>query len=101
MYYLLYYLAIFGKVRLRLETNNKFQIIDLYGNDHSPWVQSVLLCLYDKNMSYNLRTIPTLSLFFKSGVMMPAMRLKSYVWKLDSAEILRRGGETKPQQMKI
>ena len=49
--------------------DEKYQIVDLYGNDHSPWVQSVLLCLYDKKMSYNLRTIPTLSLFFKSGLM--------------------------------
>ena len=73
---------------MRTNSNNKFQIIDLYGNDHSPWVQSVLLFLYDKNMIYNLRTIPTLSLFFKSGVMMPAMRVKSHEWKLDSADIL-------------
>ena len=68
------------------------QIIDLYGNDHSPWVQSVLLCLYDKNINYNLRTIPTLNLLFKSGVMMPAMRDNSDKWKLDSAEILQKLG---------
>ncbi len=68
------------------------QIIDLYGNDHSPWVQSVLLCLYDKNINYNLRTIPTLNLLFKSGVMMPAIRDDSYTWKLDSAEILQKLG---------
>ena len=68
------------------------QIIDLYGNDHSPWVQSVLLYLYDKNINYNLRTIPTLSLLFKSGVMMPAIRDDSYKWKLDSAEILHKLG---------
>ena len=67
----------------------KSQIIDLYGNDHSPWVQSVLLCLYDKNINYNLRVIPTLSLLFKSGVMMPAMRDDNYKWKLDSVEILQ------------
>ena len=73
---------------MKTNSNNKFQIIDLYGNDHSPWVQSVLLFLYDKNMIYNLRTIPTLSLFFKSGVMMPAMKVKSHEWKLDSADIL-------------
>ena len=77
---------------MRTNSNNKLQIIDLYGNDHSPWVQSVLLYLYDKNMTYNLRTIPTLSLFFKSGVMMPAMRVKSYEWKLDSADILESMG---------
>lgn len=68
------------------------QIIDLYGNDHSPWVQSVLLFLYDKNINYNLRTIPTLSLLFKSGVMMPAMKNESNKWELDSAEILQKLG---------
>ncbi len=67
----------------------KSEIVDLYGNDHSPWVQSVLLCLYDKNINYNLRVIPTLGLLFKSGVMMPAMRDDNYKWKLDSAELFR------------
>ena len=43
-------------------------------------------------MIYNLRTIPTLSLFFKSGVMMPAMRVKSHKWKLDSVNILESLG---------
>ena len=73
-------------------SDENFQIVDLYGNDHSPWVQSVLLCLYDKNINYNLRVIPTLSLLFKSGVMMPAMRDDNYKWKLDSAEILQKLG---------
>jgi len=74
------------------KSDEKSQIIDLYGNDHSPWVQSVLLYLYDNNINYNLRTIPTLSLLLKSGVMMPAIRLNSYKWKLDSTEILQTFG---------
>ena len=74
------------------KSDEKSQIVDLYGNDHSPWVQSVLLCLYDNNINYNLRTIPTLRLLFKSGVMMPAMRLESFEWKLDSMEILQTLG---------
>ena len=65
---------------------------DIYGLDHSPWVQSVLLGLYDNKLDYNLRTIPTLSLVLKSGVMMPAMRIKDSHWKLDSMEILQTLG---------
>ena len=73
-------------------SNKKTHRIDLYGNDHSPWVQSVLLRLYDKNIRYNLRTIPPLSLFFKSGIMMPAMRINSYEWKLESTDLLQSLG---------
>ena len=87
-----YYLVLGIELLMKTKFDEKYQIIDLYGNDHSPWVQSVLLYLYDKNMIYNLRTIPTLSLSFQSGVMMPAMRLKSNVWKLDSADILQSLG---------
>ena len=72
---------------------NKPNIVEIYGEDHSPWVQSVLLYLYDKNINYNLRTVPTLSLLLKSGVMMPAIRDDSCKWKLDSAEILHKLGD--------
>ena len=68
------------------------EIIEIYGLDHSPWVQSVLLCLYDNKFNYSLKSVPSLSLFFRSGVMMPALRFKSNGWKLDSAEILESLG---------
>ena len=68
---------------MKTKFDEKSQIVDLYGNDHSSWVQSVLLCLYNKNICCNLRTILTLSLFFKSGVMMPAMRLKSIALSIE------------------
>ncbi len=77
---------------MNIISNKKSKFLELYGNDHSPWVQSVLLCLYDKNIRYNLRTIPTLRLFFKSGIMMPAMRTDSNEWKLDSTELLQSLG---------
>ena len=66
----------------------KSKTLDVYGLDHSPWVQSILLCLYDNKLNYNIRTIPTLSLLSKSGVMMPAIRIDDSQWKLDSMEIL-------------
>ena len=66
----------------------KSETLDVYGLDHSPWVQSILLSLYDNKLNYNIRTIPTLSLLSKSGVMMPAIRIDDSQWKLDSMEIL-------------
>ena len=66
----------------------KSETLDVYGLDHSPWVQSILLSLYDNKLNYNMRTIPTLSLLSKSGVMMPAIRIDDSQWKLDSTEIL-------------
>ena len=66
----------------------KSETLDVYGLDHSPWVQSILLSLYDNKLNYNIRTIPTLSLLSKSGVMMPAIRFGDSQWKLDSMEIL-------------
>jgi hypothetical protein len=66
----------------------KSETLDVYGLDHSPWVQSILLSLYDNKLNYNIRTIPTLSLLSKSGVMMPAIRIGDSQWKLDSMEIL-------------
>ena len=66
----------------------KLETLDVYGLDHSPWVQSILLSLYDNKLNYNIRTIPTLSLLSKSGVMMPAIRIDDSQWKLDSMEIL-------------
>ena len=66
----------------------KSETLDVYGLDHSPWVQSILLSLYDNKLNYNIRTIPTLSLLLKSGVMMPAIRIDDSQWKLDSMEIL-------------
>ena len=66
----------------------KSKTLDVYGLDHSPWVQSILLSLYDNKLNYNIRTIPTLSLLSKSGVMMPAIRIDDSQWKLDSMEIL-------------
>ena len=73
---------------MNIKKLKKSETLDVYGLDHSPWVQSILLSLYDNKLNYNIRTIPTLSLLLKSGVMMPAIRLDDLQWKLDSMKIL-------------
>lgn len=66
--------------------------IDVYGQDHSPWVQTVLLGLYEKRISHTLTTVPPPSVFRKSGVMMPAASVDGGPWQLQSAEILQQVG---------
>jgi hypothetical protein len=76
--------------------------MEVYGLDHSPWVQAVLLGLYDKNNSYALTTAPTLTLFNRQGIMMPAARMKGEKWQYESADILGTlgYGEVSSQDMK-
>jgi glutathione S-transferase len=66
--------------------------LDVYGQDHSPWVQAVLLGLYEKRVSYTITTLPPLSLFRKSGIMMPAASIDGGRWQLQSHEILQQVG---------
>ena len=70
--------------------------INVYGQDHSPWVQSVLLALHEQQISYRLTTVPTLSLLVSGGVMMPALRFESDTWIRESTDILYRLGYEKP-----
>ena len=66
--------------------------LDVYGQDHSPWVQTVLLGLHDKGISHTLTTVPPPSVFMKSGIMMPAASIDGAPWRLESAEILQQVG---------
>ncbi len=66
--------------------------VDLYGSDHSPWVQAVLLGLYEAKINYRLRSLPPLQTFFKAGIMMPAARIDEGDWQLESADILESLG---------
>ena len=66
--------------------------VDVYGADHSPWVQAVLLGLHDGGIPHSLTSLPPLETFRKSGVMMPAARIDGGRWQLESAEILRDVG---------
>ena len=66
--------------------------LDVYGLDHSPWVQTVLLGLHEKGISHTLTTVPPFSVFRKSGIMMPAASIDGGPWQLESAEILQQVG---------
>jgi len=66
--------------------------MQVYGADHSPWVQAVLLGLHDRKRAYTLTTVPPLALLLKSGVMMPAAKTNDSPWQLESADILRQIG---------
>ena len=66
--------------------------VEVYGADHSPWVQAVLLGLHDAGIPHSLTTLPPLETFRKSGVMMPAARIDEGDWQLESADILRQIG---------
>ena len=60
----------------------------VYGNDHSPWVQAVLLGLHQREIAHTLVTVPPLSVFVNSGILMPAARIDDGPWLLDSEKIL-------------
>ena len=66
--------------------------VHVYGNDHSPWVQAVLLGLHWKGIPHTRRTAPPLAVFAKSGVMMPAASIGDTPWRLESTDILRELG---------
>jgi glutathione S-transferase len=62
--------------------------VSVYGVDHSPWVQSVLLGLQERGIEYRTRTIPPLAVFLRSGILMPAASINGGLWMLDSEGIL-------------
>jgi glutathione S-transferase len=66
--------------------------VDVYGADHSPWVQAVLLGLHEAGIAHSLTSLPPLAVFLNSGVMMPAARIDDEPWMLESADILQRVG---------
>ena len=62
----------------------KPDFVSLYGFDHSPWVQAVLVALHEAKIPYDLTTLPPPKLFLSSGIMMPAAKINGGKWKLDS-----------------
>ena len=64
--------------------------IKLYGNDHSPWVQAVMMGLHQKGLDYNRTAVPPLDVFLAWGCMMPAASFNGEPWELESNHILQR-----------
>ncbi|NIP16453.1 MAG: hypothetical protein GWM88_17570 [Pseudomonadales bacterium] len=77
--------------------------VEVYGADHSPWVQAVLLGLHDAGIPHSLTSLPPRETFRGSGVMMPAARIDEGAWHLESADILRQIGfsPVTDEQMKL
>ena len=63
--------------------------VDVYGADHSPWVQAVLLGLHEAGIEHRLRSLPTMESFLRTGVFMPLASIDGGDWQPESAEILQ------------
>ena len=66
--------------------------IRLYGNDHSPWVQAVMLGLHQKGLDGSRSTVPPPEVFLRWGIMMPAASFEGGPWELESRHILHKLG---------
>ena len=66
---------------------------EVYGIDHSPWVQAVLLGLTEKGIDWHLTSVPPLQTFFKWGVLMPVASLDAKSWKRESSLLTDMGFE--------
>ena len=61
--------------------------IKISGNDHSPWVESVLLAVHKKRVPHSELVLPPPGLFFNSGILMPAVKIDSHPWQYNSEQI--------------
>ena len=66
--------------------------VEVYGQDHSPWVQAVLLGLYEKEIPHTVTTVPSPALFARAGILMPAAKIGPDPWIYESTDILARLG---------
>ena len=66
--------------------------IRLYGNNHSPWVQAVMMGLHQKQLDYSRTSAPPLDVLIAWGCMMPAASFDRAPWELESKKILHRLG---------
>ena len=66
--------------------------INLYGNNHSPWVQAIMMGLHEKRLDYSRTTVPPFEVFRQWGPMMPAISVDGEPWALESSDILHRLG---------
>ena len=64
----------------------------IFGQDHSPWVQAVLLGAHERGLEYEWKTTPHLSYFLGNGVMMPAVKFPGDAWMKESTDILQKMG---------
>ncbi|MGI9325653.1 MAG: hypothetical protein ACR2PZ_10570 [Pseudomonadales bacterium] len=68
--------------------------VEIYGHNHSPWVQAVLLALHEKGIEHSLRPLPPLATLKHWGVFMPAATIDGGPWEIESSQILVKLGHT-------
>jgi len=66
--------------------------VELYGANHSPWVQAVLLGLHDKGIEHQLSSVPPREVLTRWGVLMPAISIDNEPWAIESSQILVKLG---------
>ena len=49
--------------------------VELYGGDHSPWVNAVMLALHEKGIEYSSTQVPPFETLKQWGVLMPAISI--------------------------
>ena len=72
--------------------------VKVYGGDHSPWVNAVLLALHEKGIEHTSTQVPPLEVLKQWGVFMPAISiddgspdggsLGNERWQIESSQIL-------------
>ena len=68
--------------------------VEVYGGNHSPWVQAVLLALHEGGIEHSLRPLPPFETFERWGVFMPAVSIDGGPWEIESSQILVKLGLT-------
>lgn len=66
--------------------------VRVYGADHSPWVQAVMLGLHAKQIPHTRSTVPTPEGLLTWGIMMPQASFDGEPWDIESKDILHRMG---------
>jgi hypothetical protein len=66
--------------------------VELYGCNHGPWVQAVLLGLHEKGIEHRMTSIPPREVLMRWGVYMPAISIDNEPWAIESAQILVKLG---------
>ena len=66
--------------------------IKVYGFNHSPWVQAVLLALHDQNIEHVVYQIPSFKIFNKWGIYMPVVSIDKNPAEIESTKILQKLG---------
>ena len=68
--------------------------VEVYGGDHSPWVNAVLLALHERGIELHSSQVPPFEALKKWGVYMPTVSINDGPWEIESSQILVKLGLT-------